>query len=298
MQGLYAREIAVEVSTHFLWRLLETEGDNPAFVTRLLGEDLVASPDLAKIRQRMEAILEGTTLEDADTRLKLFAEASYDDLKANPDPLLQLALDAEPQVLLNEQHSKALAGEMLLVAPLYIEALRDFLKSRNQLMAPDANSTLRVTFGEVGGYEKREGDTLKRVPAFTNLRQLVEDEHQPGKKDFELTPRWLSAYEGAKSKGYGPYGERFYGDLPLNYLANLDTTGGNSGSAALNARGELVGLLFDGNTDSLYGDYVFDANVRSILVDIRYALWVLDEIEGLTELLEEMGITPSLSASK
>jgi hypothetical protein len=173
--------------------------------------------------------------------------------------------------------------------------LRDFLKSRQQLMAPDANSTLRITFGQVGGYEKQEGDHLKRVPAFTNMRQLIEDEHQPGKKEFEVPARWLAAYERAKEHGFGPYGERFFGNLPLNFLANVDTTGGNSGSAALNAKGELVGLLFDGNTDSLYGDYVFDAGVRSILLDVRYALWVLDEIEGLTDLLKEMGIEPAFT---
>lgn len=294
MQGLYARAIAAEVSAHFLKRLLETEGENPDFVVSILGEELVAKPDKDKIRAKMEAILEKTTLEDPETRLKLFQEASFDDLKANKDPLLQLALAAEPTILKNEEHAKAQSGEMLLVAPLYIEVLRDFLKSRRQVMAPDANSTLRVTFGKVGGYTKQEGDDIKRVPAFTNMQQLVEDEHEAGRKDFELPPRWLAAYEGAKKTGYGPYGERFYGDLPLNYLANLDTTGGNSGSAALNARGELVGLLFDGNTDSLYGDYVFDANVRSILVDIRYALWVLDEIESLDDLLKEMGVTPSM----
>ena len=296
MQGLYAREIAVEVSTHFLLRLLQTEGETPEFVTHLLGESLVANPDEERIRQRMQSILDATTLESAETRFKLFEEASYEDLRASADPLIQLAVDAEGQVLEDEEHSKALAGEMLLVAPLYIEVLRDFLQNRGQLMAPDANSTLRITFGEVGGYEKEEEEGLKRVPAFTNLRQLVEDEHQPDKKDFELPPSWLAAFERAQATGYGPYGERFYGNLPLNFLANLDTTGGNSGSAALNAHGELVGLLFDGNTDSLYGDYVFDANVRSILLDIRYALWVLDEIEGLTEILEEMGIAPELSS--
>lgn len=290
MQAKYAPDIAVEVSTHFLLRLLEAEGDNPAFVANLLGADVIANPRHDEIRAKMQSLLDSTTLENAETRLSLFKEASYADLKANKDPLIQLALDAEPDVLKNEQHAKAQSGEMLLVAPLYIEVLRDFLKSRHQVMAPDANSTLRVTFGKVGGYEKQEDNRIKRVPAFTNMRQLVEDEHHPGKRDFELPPRWLSAYERAKTKGFGPYGERFFGGLPLNFLANLDTTGGNSGSAALNSKGELVGLLFDGNTDSLYGDYVFDANVRSILLDIRYALWVLDEIEGLTDILKEMGI--------
>ena len=127
------------------------------------------------------------------------------------------------------------------------------------------------------------------------MRQLIEDEHQPGRKDFEVPPRWISAYERAKDKGFGPYADPLYGNLPLNFLANVDTTGGNSGSAALNANGELIGLLFDGNTDSLYGDYVFDANVRSILLDVRYALWVLDEVEGNGDLLREMGVEPSFA---
>ncbi len=297
MQGTYARDIAIEVSTHFFMRLLKAEGGaaNGAFVEELFGAELLAHPNIDKIRAIMKAVMDETTLEDPETRLKLFKEATYTDLQASKDPLIQLAMAAEGAILANEEHSKALAGEMMLVAPLYIEVLRDFLKSRRQLMAPDANSTLRITFGKVGGYEKQEKDHLKRVPAFTNLRQLVEDEHQPGKKDFEVPLRWISAYERAKTKGYGPYGGKFYGDLPLNYLANLDTTGGNSGSAALNANGELVGLLFDGNTDSLYGDYVFDANVRSILVDTRYALWVLDEIEGLADLLKEMGVEPTFA---
>ena len=290
MQGLYARDIAVEVSTHFLLRLLEAEGEHPAFVATLLGADLMANPREAKIRAKMQSMLDATTLENPETRLRLFEEASLQDLKSSPDPLIQFALAAEQDVLKYEEHVKAQEGEMLLVAPLYIEVLRAFLKDRHQVMAPDANSTLRVTFGKVGGYEKRVDDGIKRVPAFTNMRQLVEDEHRPGKKDFELPPRWLAAYERAKAKGFGPYAERFFGNLPLNFLANLDTTGGNSGSAALNSKGELVGLLFDGNTDSLYGDYVFDAQVRSILLDIRYALWVLDEIEGLTDILQEMGI--------
>ena len=293
MQGTYARDIAIEVSTHFLKRLLEAEGggQTPAFVTDLIG----TKPSVDSIRAKMTTMLNATTLEDPATRLKLFQEASYDDLKASKDPLIQLAVAAEPTIHANEQHSKAQSGEMLLVSPLYIEVLRDFLKSRKQLMAPDANSTLRVTFGKVGGYQKQEGDHIKRVPAFTNMRQLIEDEHTPGKKDFEAPARWISAYERAKEYGFGPYGERFFGNLPLNYLANLDTTGGNSGSAALNAKGELVGLLFDGNTDSLYGDYVFDANVRSILLDTRYALWVLDEIEGMGDLLKEMGVEPTFA---
>jgi len=291
MQGTYAKEIAVEVSTHFLKRLVEAEGTNPPFVNNLIGN--LRTED--QIRAKVQSFLDETKLEDADMRLDLLKSATYAELKSSDDPLIQLAVIAEPDLLAAEEHSKTQSGESLLVAPLYIEVLRDFLKSRSQVMAPDANSTLRITFGQVGGYAKKVEDLVKHVPAFTNMRQLIEDEHQPGKKDFEVPPRWISGYERAKQKGFGSYGDRFFGGLPLNFLANVDTTGGNSGSAALNSRGELVGLLFDGNTDSLYGDYVFDEGVRSILLDVRYALWVLDEIEGLGDLLREMEIEPTFA---
>lgn len=293
MQATYAREIALEVSTHVLTKLLEAEGENPEFVTALPGSDLAKNPDETAIRSKFRSILENTALEDPETRLNLFQNASYEELKQSDDPLVQLAVAAEKDVLAYEEHGKAMGGEMLLAAPLYVEALRAFLEERDQTMAPDANSTLRITFGQVGGYEKQVGARTKRVPTFTTFRQLIEEEHQPGKKDFEVPPRWLAAFARAREYGYGPYAERYFGDLPVNFLANVDTTGGNSGSAALNAKGELAGLLFDGNTDSLYGDYVFDRHVRSILLDIRYALWILDEIEGLDEILEEMGVRPS-----
>ena len=291
IQSTYHREIVVEVSTHFLMRLIEAEGTNPAFVDTLLGK--LKSEE--EIRNKVQSILDNTSLEDVENRLQLFESANYADLKASKDPLIQLAVIAEPDLLAAEKHGKTKSGETLLVAPLYLEMLRDFQASRDQVTAPDANSTLRITFGQVGGYTKLEEDATKYVPAFTNMRQLIEDEHQPGRKDFEVPPRWISAYGRAKEKGFGPYADRFFGSLPLNFLANVDTTGGNSGSAALNARGELVGLLFDGNTDSLYGDYVFDANVRSILLDVRYALWVLDEVEGHGELLRELGIEPTFA---
>lgn len=291
-QSTYAREIAVEVSTHFTKRLLNAKGDDPAFVGSLLGNRRSES----EIRTLFQSMLEDTALEDPETRLQLFDNASYNDLVSSKDPLIRFAVMAERDILANEEHTKAEQGEMILQAPLYVEVLRDFLASRGQLMAPDANSTLRITFGQVGGYGKKLDDgNTKRVPAFTNMRQLIEDEHTPGKRDFEVPARWISAYERAKSHGFGPYGERYFGNLPLNYLANVDTTGGNSGSAALNAKGQLVGLLFDGNTDSLYGDYVFDAGVRSILLDVRYALWVLDEVEGMGELLREIGVEPTFA---
>ena len=138
MQGTYAREIAVQVSTHFLKRLVEAEGKNPPFVEKLLGNRRTED----QIRSKIQSILDATKLEDPDTRLKLLESATYADLKSSDDPLIQLAVLIEPDLLAAEEHSKAQSGENLLVAPLYIEVLRDFLKSREQVMAPDANLSL------------------------------------------------------------------------------------------------------------------------------------------------------------
>ena len=83
------------------------------------------------------------------------------------------------------------------------------------------------------------------------------------------------------------------GTVPVDFLTDLDTTGGNSGSATLNGKGELIGLIFDGNYESMTGDWIYDpATTRSIHVDIRYLLWMLDEVEGAKGLLEELGVKP------
>ena len=143
MQGTYDREIAIEVSTHFLTKLIEAEGTNPDFVAFWVGNEATSD----KIRSFVERVLSKTELEDVDKRLQLFESATYADLKASDDPLIRMAIVAERDLLAIEQHGNTQAGEMLLVAPLYTEMLRDFLLSRRQVMAPDANSSLRITFG-------------------------------------------------------------------------------------------------------------------------------------------------------
>jgi hypothetical protein len=98
-----------------------------------------------------------------------------------------------------------------------------------------------------------------------------------------------------KAKQWGPYADVKLGEVPVDFLSDVDTTGGNSGSPTLNDKGELVGLLFDGTIESVSSDVVFDPVItRSIHADIRYTLWVMDLIDGADHLLTEMGVTPSL----
>ena len=96
---------------------------------------------------------------------------------------------------------------------------------------------------------------------------------------------------------YGPYSSESVGSLPVCFLSDVDTTGGNSGSATLDSKGRLVGLLFDGNWESMISDWDFLPDVtRSIHVDVRYMLWVMDRIDGAHALLEELGVPPSFES--
>ena len=100
--------------------------------------------------------------------------------------------------------------------------------------------------------------------------------------------------EAMKTPGSSRFAHPGLGTVPVNFLSTLDTTGGNSGSPTLNGRGELVGLLFDGTYESIISDWDFlPKKTRSIHVDIRYVLWVMDELGGANHLLEEMGIDPT-----
>ena len=151
-------------------------------------------------------------------------------------------------------------------------------------LAPDANSTLRITYGTV----KRFAGAAGRP--FTSVSEIPAKDK--GEEPFDAPKPLL---EAIKAKQWGPYADPTLGEVPVDFLSDVDTTGGNSGSPTMNGNGELVGLLFDGNLESVSSDVVFNPLItRSIHLDIRYALWVMDALDGADHLLTEMGITPSL----
>jgi hypothetical protein len=115
----------------------------------------------------------------------------------------------------------------------------------------------------------------------------------PGKEPFDAPAKQLAAI---RAKKFGPYGDPMLGgELPVDFLSDLDITGGNSGSATLNGKGELVGLAFDGNKEGVASNVVFNpSTMRTIHVDSRYMLWQMDAIDGAAHLITEMGLTPSL----
>jgi peptidase S46-like protein len=162
-----------------------------------------------------------------------------------------------------------------------MEALRT---KAGGLVAPDANGTLRVTYGRVAGVDAADGLTYRPQ---TTLAGILEK--HTGEGEFAAPDRELEAIRALRGGRSSRYVDADLGDVPVDFLSTVDTTGGNSGSATLDAQGNLCGLLFDGTYDSVVADILYDGTKRSIHVDSRYLLWVLSEVEGATALLDELG---------
>jgi hypothetical protein len=283
MQQRYDRRISKTVLQWKLQRALALPAVQwSSSLTRIVDREQ-ALRDPGYIDSLLTSLYEGSSLEDLSSRLALFDQGSSEEFAASKDSVIKLALLLLPRFHEFEQRDKEMRGAFLHSRPAYIKALRAFTAAQGKLLAPDANSTLRITFGHVQGYLRPR--TQRWQAPFTNLLDL-HTKHVWGDKEFEAPANVLRALH---QKDFSPYGEASFGNVPMNFLASVDTTGGNSGSAALNAKGELVGLLFDGNQDALYSDWVFkEDGVRSILVDIRYVLWYLDKVAKAKNLLAEM----------
>jgi hypothetical protein len=189
-----------------------------------------------------------------------------------------------------EREADELAGELLLAKRDAMRALVDWLDSRGEAVYPDANGTLRVTWGNVRGYSPRDG---VRYTPFTSLEGLAAK--QTGVEPFDAPAREL---ERVAARDHGRFRLDAIDSVPVNFLSTVDTTGGNSGSPTLDGEGRLVGLLFDGTWDSINADWHYDERTtRAIHVDIRYALWVMERVDGAHWVLRELGIEPAPEAA-
>jgi V8-like Glu-specific endopeptidase len=243
-------------------------------------------PTEAAIEKALDALWSGTKLEDEAARLALLRTAKTAELQKSQDPMIKLAVALRPLQKELEAREDALVGALALLTPRYIDALRKVGKGD---LAPDANGTLRVTYGTVRGY-RPEPSAPMHTP-FTVLPEVVKK--HTGKEPFDAPARVL---EAVKAKRFGSYVDEKLGEVPVDFLSDLDITGGNSGSPTLNARGELVGLAFDGNYEAMASDWLFIPELtRTIHVDVRYILWILDAVEGADHIVKELGVTPSVN---
>jgi hypothetical protein len=264
-------------------RTLGFAGDPKAFAD-LAG--LHPGMEKAEADQAIDVLLKrlyaGTRLSDRDFRLGLL-EKNTADLMAAKDSFIELAAALEPLAESIREAGKDRAGAAARLRPRYMEAM---LEKAGGLVAPDANSTLRVTYGQVKGVDARDGLFYKPQ---TGLKGILEK--QTGTGEFNAPRKQIDAIQKQLAgKIKSPFMDPALKDVPVNFLSTVDTTGGNSGSPTLNSKGELVGLLFDGTYESVVSDYLFDAvKTRSIHVDSRYMLWNMAEVDGAQALLKEMG---------
>lgn len=204
------------------------------------------------------------------------------EFEASDDPFIQLAVAAYPALIAEENNAKARSGRLQAARSVVMAGQLAFAKSQGRTLYPDANGSLRFTYGKVMG-KKRDGQIWT---PFTTAEGVIAK--QTGRGEFDAPD---AAIASLKAKDFGSYTDPTLGTLPVNFLSTVDITNGNSGSSTLNAKGEFVGLAFDGTLDGVVADWSFDANVnRTIHVDSRYMLWTMEKVDGAHRLLQEMGV--------
>ncbi|MGD9346593.1 MAG: S46 family peptidase [Candidatus Aminicenantes bacterium] len=205
---------------------------------------------------------------------------STNELKNTNDPFLRLAEDLYPTYLLQRETSKARKG---LYDQLYAQLLDVKQAYLKKDFIPDANRTLRLTYGRIRGYNPRDAVYYNPI---TTLDGVMEK--STGKEPFDTPQKIFDLYE---AKDFGRFAHPQLKSVPVCVLYDMDTTGGNSGSPVLDARGQLVGVNFDRAWEATINDYAWSSSYsRSIGVDIRYILWVTQKFGGVDYLLKEMGV--------
>lgn len=209
-------------------------------------------------------------------------------LKSTPDVVLAANDMGKANQLFQElssHYSSAVTKYLSGIQARINQLQRMYMKAQMEVMKekkfyPDANSTLRVTYGNVKGYQPR--DAVK-FDFYTYLDGVM-DKYKPGDYEFDVPEKLRTLY---KNKDFGPYGKN--GKMPVCFIAMNHTTGGNSGSPALDAYGNLVGLNFDRAWEGTMSDINYDPSIcRNIMVDIRYVLFIIDKYAGASHLVQEM----------
>ena len=201
----------------------------------------------------------------------------------NADPLYVLSNELATKVRAKSEQQQLLENGFEKAYRNLVEGLRE--SKINSIQYPDANSTLRLSYGKVNALPKDKRNDAA-INNYTTMTGLVK-KYKAGDDEFDLPARLL---ELNKAKDFGKYADKA-GYMPVNFLTDNDITGGNSGSPVLNGKGELIGIAFDGNIEGIAGDVIFDKKLqRTINLDIRYVLWIIDKYAGAKHIVDEMTI--------
>ncbi|MFT5790007.1 MAG: hypothetical protein ACI8SJ_002131 [Shewanella sp.] len=255
------------------------------------------------LSEKLDALYALTSLTDKDKRLA-WMDADANAFETSADPFIRLAVSLYEKNMAAEKDAKTLAGKLSMARPDYMKAMIAYYQSNNWPVYPDANGTLRITYGMVDGYQSK--DALYKQP-FTRLEGIPAK--HTGIEPFSAPTKLLKAIAEQR---YGSHKvESVYQDpaswicrlfscldkpelfnsVPVNFLSSVDTTGGNSGSPVFNGKGDLVGLNFDSTYEAITKDWFFNPTItRAVHVDIRYILWMMDEVDHADNLIEELDL--------
>jgi hypothetical protein len=282
------------------------EEREPAAEAKLLAASLARMADLpagqqiqavekffegksGKERRDAEAEFAGKAIEKSkfksfDEVKKLFT-ASAAELRAIDDPALKLVIAVVDENAPLSKKQTQILSSITTVRPQYVAVMQEFRRATNRGLPyyPDANFTLRFTYGDVRGYKPRNAVTYDYQ---TSLAGVIAKD--TGVEPFNAPEKLKELFN---KKDFNSYVDPRLNDVPVNFLATTDITGGNSGSPMMNGRGEIIGLVFDGNYEGLGGDYAYDiSSNRTIAVDIRYVLFLTDKFADASYLFNEMQI--------
>ena len=249
---------------------------------RVAEFDAVFGNNEAEAKSRLDALYAGTRLGTERERLAAM-QADAATLATSTDSMLKAAAALQPALLRLEQEGKQRAGELLRLRPAYMQALIGYRNAQGKAVYPDANSTLRVSFGKVSPLSPRDGLDYRPL---TTVAGIVEK--NTGVEPFDAPKPLLDAI----AKGdFGSTLDPTLRTQTVDFMTNLDTTGGNSGSPVLDADGKLIGLNFDSNWEAVSASWMFDPRYkRAIHVDMRYLRWLLAKVYPAPQLLKEMNL--------
>ncbi len=232
-----------------------------------------------KLEKYIDEVYDNSILANEKNLNKFLKKPTLKNFEKDPAQQLRTAILATQSKL--SAKNREFAKKINPLHKTYLKGLME--KAGGAPMAPDANSTMRMTYGSVKSYQPKDGVTYNH---YTTLNGVMEKEN-PNSSEFIVPARLKELYE---KKDYGDYALP-NGEMPVAFLTTNDITGGNSGSGVLNSKGELIGLAFDGNWESLSGDINFDHNKqRCINVDIRYVLFIIEKYGNCKRLIDEMNI--------
>ncbi len=258
MTGMYMEKTPDSLQPEYLKKLVDKfKGDYTKMADYVFDNSVFSSAD------RLTAFLDNPKLK-----------------KLQKDPAFQLMQGYMAKLMEVQTAFSSHRNDASRARRLFLQAIREF--QPDKVFYPDANSTLRFTYGKVLPYDPRDA---VHYGYQTHLYGVMEKE-DPSNSEFIVPAKLKELYE---KKDFGPYGVN--GTLDVNFLTTNDITGGNSGSPVINGKGELIGLAFDGNWEAMSSDIAFNKKLqRTIVVDVRYVLFVIDKFAGATNIVDELTI--------